>query len=144
MSNIITQLYRGQLEPKNVLGNGNVELRSSEILIEKNFHKLKENLNEETKVILEKYSQCIDEYIVLISEQAFYDGFCLGTRIISEAIGGAERIIQKNGEISLAVNLAFRIQHFEFDYISSFLLFTTTIVVTIPAITISEPSAIAT
>ncbi len=93
MSNTIARLYRGQLEPKSVLGNGNVEMRRSEILIEKNFYKLKENLNEDMKAILEKYSQCIDEYIVLISEQAFYDGFCLGTRILSEAIGGAERII---------------------------------------------------
>ena len=34
-----------------------------------------------------------DEYIVLISEQAFNDGFCLATRILSEAIGGADRVI---------------------------------------------------
>lgn len=93
MSNTIEQLYRGQIDPKSVLGNGNVEMRRTEMLIEKNFYKLKENLNEDTKVILEKYSQCIDEYIVLISEQAFCDGFCLGTRILSEAVGGAERII---------------------------------------------------
>lgn len=93
MSNTIAQLYRGQLEPKNILGNGNIEMRRAEILIEKNFNKLKENLNEETKIILEKYSQCIDEYIVLISEQAFCDGFCLGTRISAEAIGGAERVL---------------------------------------------------
>lgn len=93
MSNIIAQLYRGQLEPKSVLGNGNVEMRRIEILIENNYNKLKENLNEETKNILDKYSQCIDEYIVLISEQAFCDGFCLGTRILSESVGGAERIL---------------------------------------------------
>lgn len=93
MSNTIAQLYRGQLEPKNILGNGNVEMRRIEILIENNYKKLKENLNEETKVILEKYSQCIDEYIVLISEQAFCDGFCLGTRISAEAVGGAEKIL---------------------------------------------------
>lgn len=89
MSSTIAQLFRGQLEPKNVLGNGNVEMRRTEILIENNFTKLKENLNEETKVILEKYNECMKEYIVLISEQAFCDGFCLGTRISAEAIGGA-------------------------------------------------------
>lgn len=93
MSNTIAQLYRGQLEPKSVLGNGNVEMRRAEILIENNFNRLKENLNEETKDILEKYNQCMDEYIVLISEQAFCDGFCLGTRISAEAIGGAERVL---------------------------------------------------
>lgn len=96
MKNTITQLYMGQLEPKNVLGIGNVEMRRIEILIENNYNRLKESLDEEKRIILEKYSQCIDEYVVLVSEQAFYDGFCLGMRILSEAIGGAEQIISKN------------------------------------------------
>lgn len=94
MKNTIKQLYMGQLEPKNILGNGNVEMRRIEILIENNYNRLKNNLDEETMTILEKYSQSIDEYIVLISEQAFYDGFCLGMRILSEAIGGAEQGLQ--------------------------------------------------
>lgn len=93
MSNAIAQLYRGELEPKSILGNGNVEMRRIELLIENNYKKLKENLNEEAKSILEKYSQCIDEYIVLISEQAFCDGFCIGIRLSAEAVGGAERIL---------------------------------------------------
>jgi len=93
MKNTITQLYMGQLEPKNVLGNGNVEMRKIEILMEKNYDRLKDNLDEKTRTILEKYNQCMDEYIVLISEQAFYDGFCLGMRILSEAIGGAEQVL---------------------------------------------------
>ncbi|MBQ8765533.1 MAG: hypothetical protein IJZ16_01895 [Clostridia bacterium] len=93
MPNTITQLYMGQLEPKNILGNGNAEMRRTEILIEKNYNRLKKTLDEETGIILKKYNQYIDEYIVLISEQAFYDGFCLGMRILSEAIGGAERTL---------------------------------------------------
>lgn len=92
MSNTIAQLYRGQLEPKSVLGNGNVEMRRTELLIENNYKKLKDNLNEEAKAILEKYCECIDEYIVLITEQAFCDGFCLGVRLSAEAVGGADRI----------------------------------------------------
>lgn len=93
MTNTIAQLYRGQLEPKSVLGNGNVEMRRTELLIENNYKRLKENLNEDEKEILEKYKYCIDEYIVLITEQAFCDGFCTGMRILSEAVGGAERIL---------------------------------------------------
>lgn len=93
MSNIILQLYRGQLEPESVLGNGNIELRKTEIMLENNFKKIKENLDEATIQLLDKYRECMNEYIILISEQAFCDGFCLGTRIISEAVGGAERII---------------------------------------------------
>lgn len=93
MSNTIAQLYRGRLEPKSVLGNGNGEMRRTEILIGNNFNRLKENLNEEAKGILEKYNECMKEYIALIGEQAFCDGFCLGTRISAEAIGGAERVL---------------------------------------------------
>ncbi len=93
MSNTISQLYRGQLEPESVLGNGNIELRKTEIMLENNFKKIKENLDEATIQLLDKYRECMNEYIILISEQAFCDGFCLGTRIVSEAVGGAERLI---------------------------------------------------
>ncbi|MBQ4644264.1 MAG: hypothetical protein IJB72_00685 [Clostridia bacterium] len=88
MNNTISQLYRGELEPKNILGNGNVELRRMEILIRNNLERLKENLNENEKEVLEKYSGLVDEYIFLMSEQAFCDGFCLGMRISAEATGG--------------------------------------------------------
>lgn len=94
MKNTIVQLYMGRLAPKNVLGNGNIEMRKIEILMERNYNSLKENLDDETRAILEKYNQCMDEYNVLISEQAFYDGFCLDMRILSEAIGGAEQALQ--------------------------------------------------
>ena len=93
MSNIISQLYRGQLEPERALDNGNIELRKTEELIEKNFNKIRERLDEDALKILDKYKDSIDEYIYLINEQAFCDGFCLGTRIVSEAVVGAERIL---------------------------------------------------
>lgn len=93
MSNIIAQLYRGNLDPIRFIGNGNGKMRRTEFLTERNFEKLEKMLNEEGKEILEKYNECMKEYIVLISEQAFCDGFCLGTRISAEAIGGAERIL---------------------------------------------------
>ena len=85
MSSTISQLYHGKLEPKNILGNGNVELRRTEILIKNNFDRLKNTLNENETKLLEKYCGLIDEYIFLISEQAFCDGFCLGMRISAEA-----------------------------------------------------------
>ena len=87
MSNTISQLYRGELEPKNHIGSGNVELRRAEILIKNNFEKLKDTLNEDEIKILENYSGLMDEYLFLLSEQAFCDGFCLGVRISAEAIG---------------------------------------------------------
>ena len=93
MSNIIAQLFRGQLEPKNVLGNGNAEMRRTGLLIENNYNRLKGKLNEDEKEVFEKHNRLIDEYITLTTEQAFCDGFCLGVRISAEAVGGAERIL---------------------------------------------------
>ncbi len=93
MSNIIAQLYRGQLEPKSVLGNGNAEMRRTGLMIENNYNKLKEKLSDDEKEIFEKYNFLVDEYITLITEQAFGDGFCMSARILSEAVGGAERIL---------------------------------------------------
>ena len=93
MSNIISHLYRGEFNPKSVLGIGNGEMRKAELLIEKNFSKLNEFLTKDEKDVLEKYKYCIEEYITLITEQAFCDSFCAGMRILSESVGGAERIL---------------------------------------------------
>ena len=93
MQNTIEQLYMGQIDPQRVLGNGNVELRRIEIIKENNYNKLRDSLDEKTRIILEKYNECVNEYAFTISEQAFCDGFCLGMRILSEAIGGAGRIL---------------------------------------------------
>ena len=87
MSNTISQLYRGELEPKKYIGNGNIELKRTEILVKNNFDRLKETLNENEMKILEKYSGLIDEYVFFMSEQALCDGFCLGMRISAEATG---------------------------------------------------------
>lgn len=93
MPNTIAQLFRGQLEPKNLLGNGNTEMRRTGLMIENNYNKLKDKLNKDDKEVFEKYNHLIDEYIALITEQAFCDGFCMSARILSEAVGGAERIL---------------------------------------------------
>ena len=71
MSNTISQLYRGELEPKKYIGNGNIELKRTEILIKNNFDRLKETLNENEMKILEKYSGLIDEYVFLCQNKHF-------------------------------------------------------------------------
>ena len=63
MPNTIAQLFRGQLEPKNLLGNGNTEMRRTGLMIENNYNKLKDKLNKDDKEVFEKYNHLIDEYI---------------------------------------------------------------------------------
>lgn len=45
------------------------------------------------KELFEKYNDCMNEYIAAISEQAFCDGFCVGTKITAEALSAAEELI---------------------------------------------------
>lgn len=59
----------------------------------RNQEKIKSELNERQKELLEKYDECNNEYVSLTNEQAFSDGFCLGMKIAVEALIGAENII---------------------------------------------------
>lgn len=92
MTNTIAQLWNGNLEPIRYLGVTNAEMKELEILMQRNLEKLEGNLNEKAKELFQKYDDCLNEYILISSEQAFCDGFCLGTKITAEALTGAERI----------------------------------------------------
>lgn len=58
-----------------------------------NREKLEDQIAETEKAILEKYFDSVSEYIAVITEQSFYDGFCMGDKIISEALNGVEQIL---------------------------------------------------
>ena len=93
MSNTIEKLYEGKLKPLKSIGENNGEIRRMEHVIERNKNKIEEMLDDNSKAIFEKYVECINELLFLVSEQAFCDGFCLGTRILSESISGAEQLL---------------------------------------------------
>ena len=93
MTNTIANLWNGNLEPIRYLGQNSKEIKQLENLLERNQEKLEETLTEISKKLFEKYNDCMNEYILLTTEQAFCDGFCLGVKIISEALNGAEEII---------------------------------------------------
>lgn len=81
----IAQLWNGEIEPVLHLGKNDTEIKKLEELIRINFEKLEKSLDDPLKERLENYRDCLDEYTVLISEQAFCSGFCLGTRLTAEA-----------------------------------------------------------
>ena len=93
MTKTISQLWSGNLDPIMRLGMNNAEIAKIEKLLSDNFSKLKEKLNDEQKETLEKYSDCVNDYVLLISEQSFCDGFCLGTKISAEALVLAEQLL---------------------------------------------------
>ncbi|MBE6803745.1 MAG: hypothetical protein E7528_02460 [Ruminococcaceae bacterium] len=93
MTKTISELWSGNLDPITRLGMNNIEIEKMEKLMSDNYDKLKAKLNDETKEILEKYYDCVNDYVLLISEQSFCDGFCLGTKISAEALVSAEQLL---------------------------------------------------
>lgn len=94
MTKTISQLWSGKLDPVTRLGMNNIEIDKMEKLMSDNYAKLKTKLNDETKENLEKYVDCVNDYVLLISEQSFCDGFCLGSKISAEALVGAEQFLK--------------------------------------------------
>lgn len=93
MTETIAQLWNGTLEPIRYLGKNNKEIKQLEDIIELDIEKLKNILTEQQLKIFEAYSECANEYTVLIAEQAFCDGFSLGAKILTEALSHAQQIV---------------------------------------------------
>lgn len=93
MTKTISGLWSGNLDPVTRLGMNNTEIAKMEKLMSDNYSKLKSKLNDEQKEILEKCLDCVNDYVLLISEQSFCDGFCLGTKISAEALIVGEQLM---------------------------------------------------
>lgn len=86
MTKTIATLWSGNIDPIRYLGENSYKIKRLEDLKERNSEKLDEVLDESAKRMFEAYTDCVNEYISLIAEEAFCDGFCLGTKITAEAL----------------------------------------------------------
>lgn len=93
MEKAIVELWNGRLDPGLHLGEKKPELEKLYDLMQRNYDSMKKLRHEELADLLEKYRDCVDEYITLTNEQAFVDGFCLGTKMVVEALTGAENML---------------------------------------------------
>lgn len=94
MTKTISELWSGNLDPVMRMGMNNTEIDKMEKLMSDNYSKIKSNINDEQKEVLEKYLDCVNDYVLLISEQSFCDGFCLGTKISAEALIAGENLTE--------------------------------------------------
>ena len=95
MLNILTQLLNGQVKPFEEIGKNSDEIKELEKFIEQNFKELNNELNTKQKEILEKYSECVEEYFNLLIEDSFCTGFSLSTRILTESLIKSEKLYMK-------------------------------------------------
>ena len=82
----IAKLWNGELEPYVHLGESSTEIKDLENTIRLSYEKLEKSLEVEAKALLDEYRDSIDDYTALITEQAFCEGFCLGTRLTAESL----------------------------------------------------------
>ncbi len=90
MTKTIAQLWNGNLQPIQYSGKNNSEIKKLEHLLNRHLDNIEKTLNEQSKEVFQKYSDCINEYLLVLCEQCFCDGFCIGTKITSEALNNAE------------------------------------------------------
>ena len=93
MTKTIAELYNGNLSPIKNVGKFNDEIRHLEMLIEKTREDLENELSDKQKQFFQRYEANVNEYTYLVSEEAFCSGFCVGAKIIVEALQSAENII---------------------------------------------------
>ena len=93
MTNTIAQLWNGDLDPSRRFGRNNPEIRRLELVMYGKIEDIETDLDEHHQSLFRKYQEYLDEYIFAISEQAFSDGFCLGTALTAEGLTGANQIL---------------------------------------------------
>ena len=88
MASAINELWEGIIEPNRPMQIKETRIKHALYLTEKQSENLKKNLNEEQKESFDKYCDYKEDYSLMLSEQAFYDGFSLGLRLAAEAFSG--------------------------------------------------------
>lgn len=85
MKNMLSNLWHGNLKPASCFTKNNEEIKKLIQLIIRNKKELKELLNDEQKVLLDKLLCCTEEYIDLATECAFCHGFSIGMKLLAES-----------------------------------------------------------
>ena len=87
MKQTIEDLWYGNVNPCEICGTSNEEMKELTRLMVRNEQDLKKELNDRQKAMLEKYTDCADEYWNRLLAQAFHDGFSLASKLLTEALG---------------------------------------------------------
>lgn len=86
MTQTIYDLWNGNIAPAEHCGAHDPEANHLTDLIERNREKLCVGLTAAQKEVFEKYIDCSEEYLLRMMELAFCDGFCLGSRLVTESL----------------------------------------------------------
>lgn len=85
MKQTINDLWYGRITPWEWCGGNDPKIRELLELMERN-RGLVQCSTEEQRELLEKYTDCVEEYTQRMLEQAFSQGFVLGGRLEAEVL----------------------------------------------------------
>ena len=86
MSNMIAELWRGNVCPQTDSRNNSPEMRQLMEYIARHHDDLLKTLNDEQKETFEKFNDCWNEYIELAEKAIFTYAFKLGARLTFETL----------------------------------------------------------
>ena len=86
MKPTIQALWDGNIVPGPNCGAGDTKTERLSIQMDDKREKLEGTLSEEHRRLLKKYIDCTDEYVRMLTAHAFSDGFCLASRLLTEAL----------------------------------------------------------
>ena len=82
----ISDLWNGDIAPSEHCGVHDPEVKDLLALRERNHKALCGGLTAAQAEIFQKYIGCTEEYTFRMMELAFCDGFCLGSKLVTEAL----------------------------------------------------------
>ncbi len=91
MTNVMKSLWNKDLGFTNRFFEESVELKKTEELMEKNLKVLRDCAGGPARDRLERYVDCVNEYLYLYGQQTFCDGFALGGKMMMEVFLNTEK-----------------------------------------------------
>ncbi len=93
MNNSIARLWNGGIAPAHGLGKNNYEIEQLTELIDHILDAFTKSLIKEQENLFEKLVNNVNEYIGMITEEAFCDGFSVGTKLMVDAMNRTDAVL---------------------------------------------------
>ncbi len=88
MTNILNELWDGEIHPQDSLIDGNEYYKDLQHLLSRNQADLAETLSNEQKDLFEKYRNTLGEMNSISEKEAFSAGVCFAMRLAAETLTG--------------------------------------------------------
>lgn len=86
MQQTIIDLWNGNIAPSEHCGSHDEQANHLLSLMERNRGKLAEGLTAAQLELFQKYIDCSEEYLFRMLELSFREGYCIGSRLMTEAL----------------------------------------------------------